>query len=145
MALKGEITLNKEGCLCMITPCIIFSHLFFNRNILFDMSHTHLKIDVLVDNIRMEGMVSQIFYLGLKPIFHQNAKYLALGAGVGQCPRQQNFVLGIPTCWYLSCENLRYPTPNPRRQTPDAKPKICVRFHLRLVPNANPISGGIWA
>ena len=22
----------------------------------------------------------------LKPIFHQNAKYLALGAGIGQCP-----------------------------------------------------------
>ena len=61
-----------------------------------------------------------------------------------------------------------------RRQTLDAKPKICVspnakpqrqsveyrlswlvlgmyiscflcRFHLRLVPNANPISSGIWA
>ena len=48
----------------------------------------------------------------LKPIFHQNAKYLAWGAGVGQCPRRQNFALGIPTCWYLKCENLHYPTPN---------------------------------
>ena len=27
----------------------------------------------------------------LKPIFHQNAKYLASGAGVGQCPRRQHF------------------------------------------------------
>ena len=53
----------------------------------------------------------------LLPIFHQNAKYLASGAGVGQCPRRQNFALGIPTCWYLKCENLLYPTTNPRRQT----------------------------
>ena len=29
----------------------------------------------------------------LKPIFHQNAKYLASGVGVGQCPRRQNFAL----------------------------------------------------
>ena len=36
-----------------------------------------------------------------KPIFHCDAKYLALGVGVGQCPRLQNFVLEIPTCWYL--------------------------------------------
>ena len=46
-----------------------------------------------------------------KPIFHQNAKYLASGSGVGQCPRRQHFALGIPTCWYLKCENVRYPTP----------------------------------
>ena len=32
-------------------------------------------------------------YKTLKPIFHQNAKYLASGAGVGQCPRRQNFAL----------------------------------------------------
>ena len=29
----------------------------------------------------------------LKPIFHQNAKYLASGVGVGQCTRRQNFAL----------------------------------------------------
>ena len=29
----------------------------------------------------------------IKPIFHQNAKYLASGAGVGQCTRRQNCVL----------------------------------------------------
>ena len=64
----------------------------------------------------------------LQPIFHQNAKYLASGAGVGQCPRRQTFALGIPTCWYLKCENLCY-----RRQTPDAKPEICVS------PNTKPL------
>ena len=45
----------------------------------------------------MQGRVSQIFYLcpslNLKPIFHQNAKYLASGVGVGQCTRHQNFAL----------------------------------------------------
>ena len=29
----------------------------------------------------------------LKPIFHQNAKYLASGVGVGQCTQRQNFAL----------------------------------------------------
>ena len=29
----------------------------------------------------------------LKPIFHQNAKYLASGVGVGLCTRRQNFAL----------------------------------------------------
>ena len=37
--------------------------------------------------------------------------------GVGGIAQHQNFALGIPTCWFLKCENLRYPTPNPRRQT----------------------------
>ena len=37
--------------------------------------------------------MSQICYLGLKPIFHQNAKYLASGVGVGQGTRRQNFAL----------------------------------------------------
>ena len=31
--------------------------------------------------------------MGFKPIFHQNAKYLASGVGVGQCTRRQNFAL----------------------------------------------------
>ena len=29
----------------------------------------------------------------VKPIFHQNAKYLASGVGVGECTRRQNFAL----------------------------------------------------
>ena len=31
--------------------------------------------------------------IGFKPIFHQNAKYLASGVGVGQCTRRQNCAL----------------------------------------------------
>ena len=54
----------------------------------------------------------------LKPIFHQNAKYLTSGVGVGQCPRRQNFAWEIPTCWYILALP---PTP-----FPDANPKICV-------------------
>ena len=62
-----------------------------------------------------------------KPIFHCDAKYLALGVGVGQCPRRQNFALEIPTCWYILA------LPNAKIcVTPDAKPKICV------IPKANP-------
>ena len=43
-------------------------------------------------------------------MFHQKAKYLASGCGVGQCPRRQTFALGIPTCWYILAL--------PRRQSP---------------------------
>ena len=138
------------------------------------------------------------YFLFSKAYIPPERKIPVSGAGVGQCPRRPNFALGIPTYWYLKCENLRYPTPNPRRQTPDAKPPTpnprrqtpdakpptpnlnfalaptpnpdasqwnigCVgsqrkmlalamyiscflcRFHLRLAPNANPISSGIWA
>ena len=60
-------------------------------------------------------------HIRFKPIFHQNAKYLASGAGVGQCPRRQNFALGIPTCWYLKCKICIT-----RRQIPNTKPRICV-------------------
>ena len=35
----------------------------------------------------------------LKLIFHCDAKYLASGVGVGQCPRSQNYAL--ETCWYI--------------------------------------------
>ena len=37
----------------------------------------------------------------VKPIFHCNAKTLALGRRVGQYPQRESFALGIPTCWYL--------------------------------------------
>ena len=59
-----------------------------------------------------------------KPIFHQNAKYLASGVGVGKCTRRQNCAL--PNTKYTNmlvnfaladAHFLRYPTPNPRRQT----------------------------
>ena len=50
----------------------------------------------------------------LKPIFHCDAKYLASGVSVGQCPQRENFALGIPTCWYLGANYSRrklLPTP----------------------------------
>ena len=47
----------------------------------------------------------------LKPIFHCDAKYLASGVVVRQCPQRHNFALGIPTCWYLAA---------------NANPKICI-------------------
>ena len=56
----------------------------------------------------------------LRPIFHCDAKYLASGVGVGQYPRRQNFVLEIPTCWYiLALPNAKIcvsPNANPQRQ-----------------------------
>ena len=109
----------------------------------------------------------------LKPIIHCDAKYLASGVGIGQCPRRQNFALDIPTCWYIfALPNAKIcvpPTPNLKfafspKPTPDTSQwnigcvwnqrKMLVlamyiscflcRFHLHLVPNANPISSGIW-
>ena len=79
----------------------------------------------------------------LKPIFHCDTKFLALGVGVGQYPRCQNFALGIPTCWYLGANA------NPLIWVlPDTKPKICVlpdakpkrkpvEYRLRWVPTQN--------
>ena len=96
----------------------------------------------------------------LKPIFHCDAKYLASGVGVGQCPRRQNFALEIPTCWYiLALSNAKicvFPDASQwnigcvgsqRKILALAMYISCFlcRFHLRLVPNANPISSGIWA
>ena len=73
-----------------------------------------------------------LFY-GVKPIFHWNAKYLASGVGVGQCPRRQNFALEIPACWYILA------LPNAKICiTSDAKPKICV------IPDANPQRQEYW-
>ena len=37
----------------------------------------------------------------LKPIFHCNAKPFALGPRVDLDSERHNFILGIPTCWYL--------------------------------------------
>ena len=66
--------------------------------------------------------------LAVKPIFHCDAKYLASGVGVGQCPRHQNFALEIPTCWcILALPNTKICV------SPDAKLKICVS------PDANPL------
>ena len=40
-------------------------------------------------------------HVNLKPTFHYDAKPFALGPRVGLDPQRHNFVLGIPTCWYL--------------------------------------------
>ena len=75
--------------------------------------------------------------LVLKPIFHQNAKYLALGVGVGQCTRCQNFAL--PNAKYTNmlvyfvlgdASFLRWPC-------------TFLLFFVDFLPNANPISSGI--
>ena len=79
--------------------------------------YTHVKyyLQILQYNIQ------------LKPIFHQNAKYLASGLALGNAP-DAGFLRyptqNIPTCWYILALP---PTP-----IPDANPKICV------TPDANP-------
>ena len=89
----------------------------------------------------------------IKPIFHSNAKFLALGVGVGQYPGRQNFALGIPICWYLgsNANPLICVLPDAKPKIcvlPDAKPKICVlpdakpkckpvEYRLRWVPTQN--------
>ena len=77
----------------------------------------------------------------VKPIFHCDAKYLASGVGIGQCPRSQNFALEIPT-WYLGA-NAKCKicvTPNAKCKicvTPDANPRRqSVEYRGRWVPNA---------
>ena len=74
----------------------------------------------------LNTIIRGLFYeiVAFRLIFHQNAKYLVSGAGVGQCPLRQTFALKIPTCWYLKCENLRYPMPN-------------LKFALAPTPNSD--------
>ena len=119
-----------------------------------------VSIDVSLDTIYK-------FYpktLCFKPIFHQNAKYLASGVGVGQCTRRQNFAL--PNAKYtnmlvslaLGDANFSrfYPTRSQwnigcvgcqRKIFASGMYISCFlcRFHLRRAPNANPFFGGIWA
>ena len=45
-----------------------------------------------------------IIRLRIKPIFHCEAKLLALGPRVGLEPQHDNFALPIPTCWYPKCQ-----------------------------------------
>ena len=61
----------------------------------------------------------------VKSKFHCDAKLLASGPCVGSHSQRDDFVLPIPTCWYLKRENLHYPTPNlkfalPPMQNPNA-------------------------
>ena len=77
---------------------------------------------------------SHHIFAHLKPIFHQNTKYLASGVGVGHCTRHQNFELPntkyTNMLVYFAIADAIFLCS--RRQTPDAKPKICVS------PDANP-------
>ena len=78
----------------------------------------HLEMMILdvfmgMDNSIIIPYATLFVQCRVKPIFHCDAKYLVSGVGVGQCLRRQHFALGIATCWYLKCENLRYRTPNP--------------------------------
>ena len=117
-----------------------------------------------MDNIEMSMIV--------KPIFHCNAKPLALGVCVGQYPQSENCAFGIPTCWclkLLKCvspptQTLKYP----QRKPPNANPptqageiyvgsgpqreglalamhiSCCLsRFWSHWLPNANAISSGM--
>ena len=63
----------------------------------------------------------------LKPIFHCEAKYLASGVGVGQCPQHNNFALGIPTCWYLAAN-----------ANPGVGSKTLASGVICVTPDANP-------
>ena len=62
----------------------------------------------------------------LKPIFHCDAKPFAVGPRIGLDPQRHNFMLGIPTCWYLKTIKFALsPTPNlkfvlPLTRTPNA-------------------------
>ena len=62
-----------------------FNLYFLNMNISLNNYTSVMKFWRSALNIAPEGTVSQNFDLGHKPIFHQNAKYLASGVGFGQC------------------------------------------------------------
>ena len=67
----------------------------------------------------MDGLSSTF-----KPIFHCEAKYLASGVGVGQCPRRQVFCVG-DTNMLVSCRE-RNPTQN-----------LIFAFYPKRNPNAS--------
>ena len=68
-----------------------------------------------------------IYLIQLKPIFHRDAKKVALGPRVPLAPHRHYFALGIPTCWYLKMLKFAFPpTQNIKFAfSPDAKP-LCV-------------------
>ena len=70
-----------------------FHFYFFNMDILLNIHLRVLQFCIDNENIHLEGSMSQIFYFGLNPIFHCDAKYLASWVGVGHCTRRQNFAL----------------------------------------------------
>ena len=104
----------------------------------------------------------------LKPIFHCNAKPLALGSRVGLDLQCDDFALPYTSmlvsrnpCGPNATPNLPNTTPNPPNKSRwnighVGSPRVGSRvghvdfmflcpFHLRWVANANAVSGGIWA
>ena len=92
--------------------------------------HVHFIFYVLISfALGSRRKCSFQWNMGLKPIFHCNARNLASAVGVGQCPRRQNLALEIPTCWYI----LALPYAK-ICFTPDAKPqRQPVEYSLRWV------------
>ena len=60
----------------------------------------------------LHSLVSDSINKILKPIFHCDAKTLALGRHIGQYRQRESFALGIPTCWYL--KTLKFALPQTR-------------------------------
>ena len=54
---------------------------------------------------------SVVLFIGgsVKPIFHCDAKPLALGPRFGLDPQRNDFALLIPTCWYLKMPKFALP------------------------------------
>ena len=78
-----------------------------------------------VCNIGILWLAAEYGGCSLKPMFHCDAIFFALGPRVGLDPQQENFVLRIPTCWYL--KTLKFALPS----TPNLK------FALPPMPNPN--------
>ena len=104
----------------------IQSVLFYVSYASFDADRPHLMLFGITFSTPGFCYFLKSQVLTLKPIFHCDAKYLASGVGVRQCPQHQNFVLGIPTCWYLGANaNLKFASP----------PTQNVKFALALTQN----------
>ena len=117
------------------------------------------------------GTLRKYYSPVLKPIFHCDAKPLALGPLVWLDPKCDDFALPIPTCWYLKMLKFALPlTPTlkfalPPTRNPNTSQwnigcvgspmqNFCVgHVHFMLfipfcshwVPNANTVLSGIWA
>ena len=73
-----------------------------------------VKIVILLIYIHDIYTSKSLYYQNLKPIFHCGAKPLASGPCVGLHPQCDDFVLPIPTCWYLKMRKFALsPMPNP--------------------------------
>ena len=62
-------------------------------DISLDIKFSIIRFSTGVDNNHMQGTMSQIPYLGHKPIFHQNAKLLALGTFASPNAKDSTFAL----------------------------------------------------